>query len=448
MVCLLCAAATAAVQGQGRTPFTDAPAQASATQVQVLSFRNALASDPDFIVFIPPAPVGHNAQNDHFLVVPTPARTFLAFWTSGLKEPSTEHCVVWSRSLDQGRTWSRPKVLAGDPSGHSGRIAVYGFPVVVPATGRAYLFYLQNVGAADIRSDSTGELHYKWSDDDGISWAGPVKLSFPKAALSDPNPNTPESWIVHQAPVTTRDGQVLVGFYRWAANPSGAVVNPLTYECEVWFFRFDNVLTELDPAKLRVTVLPEGDHGLRVPPPGQPANSVAQEPTIHTLRDGRMICVMRTLNGCPYYALSPDQGRSWDTPRPLRFGPGRAVIPHPMAPCPLYRLKDDRYVLVFFNNDGSANGGSGPLDVRKNRRPAYLAVGRENGDSDHPLAFTEPRLLVDNGGLPDGPVGETQIATYCSLFEFEGRVYFWYPDRKHYLLGRILPPSLLDDSGL
>ena len=422
-------------------------AEETSAPLRVFSLRNALASDPDFLVFIPPAPVGHNAQNEHFLVIPTPARTFLAFWTSGIREPSPEHCVVYSRSLDQGRTWSKVRVLAGDPSGRTGRIAVYGFPVVVPSTGRIYLFYLQNVGHAEVREDSTGELHYRWSDDDGLSWSGPLKLPFPKAAISDPNPDVPDSWIVFQAPIITRRGQALVGFYRWAANASGAIINPLTHECEVWFFRFDNLLSESDPAQLRVTVLPEGAHGLRVTPPGQ-TNSVAQEPTVHELRDGRMLTVMRTLNGCPYYALSADEGRTWDTPRPLRFGPGRQVIPQPMAPCPLYRLQDGRFILVFYNNDGTANGGSGPLDYSKNRRPAFLAVGREIADADHPLVFTEPRLFLDNGGVPDGPVGLNQIASYCSLFEFEGKVYFWYPDRKHYLLGKIIPAALLDDSDL
>lgn len=42
----------------------------------------------------------------------------------------------------------------------------------------------------------------------------------------------------------------------------------------------------------------------------------------------------------------------------------------------------------------------------------------------------------------------TQIGTYPSLFEFEGRGYFWYRDRKHYLPGRILTPELLDDASL
>jgi hypothetical protein len=62
--------------------------------------------------------------------------------------------------------------------------------------------------------------------------------------------------------------------------------------------------------------------------------------------------------------------------------------------------------------------------------------------------FTRPRLLADNHGRTAGPSGHTQIGTYPSLFEFEGATYFWYPDRKHFLLGKILTPDLLDDAGL
>ncbi|MGB9625640.1 MAG: hypothetical protein ACPMAQ_12360, partial [Phycisphaerae bacterium] len=80
--------------------------------------------------------------------------------------------------------------------------------------------------------------------------------------------------------------------------------------------------------------------------------------------------------------------------------------------------------------------------------PAFIAIGREIDDPDQPIAFTPPRQLVDNGGVSDGPSNQTGIATYTSLFEYDGRVYFWYPDRKHYLLGKVLSDELLTDAGL
>jgi hypothetical protein len=173
---------------------------------------------------------------------------------------------------------------------------------------------------------------------------------------------------------------------------------------------------------------------------------VAQEPATQQLPDGRLIVLMRTRTGYIYFALSADAGRTWDEPRPLRFEPGGPKIPQPLASCPLYRLHDGRFVLVFHNNDGSANGGRSVADSRRNRRPVFLAIGRPIDHPSHPLVFSQPKLLADNGGIPAGPSRHTQIGTYPSLFEFEGRVYFWYPDRKFYLLGKLLTPQLLGDA--
>lgn len=79
------------------------------------------------------------------------------------------------------------------------------------------------------------------------------------------------------------------------------------------------------------------------------------------------------------------------------------------------------------------------MDYKRNRRPAYILVGREmNRTCEQPLIFGDPRILVDNGGVPDGAIDRTEIATYTSLFEYGGNVYFWYPDRRHYLLGKVL----------
>jgi hypothetical protein len=56
---------------------------------------------------------------------------------------------------------------------------------------------------------------------------------------------------------------------------------------------------------------------------------------------------------------------------------------------------------------------------------------------------------VPYGGGHEGDAnGNTEIGTSPSLFEYEGRVYFFYPDRKHFLLGKILASALIDDSGL
>lgn len=409
---------------------------------------DALISQPDFVTYIPSDPNGMDGTNEHFLVVPTPKRTFLAIWTRASQENNPDQHLVLSRSEDQGKTWSPPTVIAGGSADSNGRMASWGFSFVVPHSGRVYLFWNQNVGIEDVREDTTGELAYRWSDDDGRTWSRPRSLPIRKSAISHPDPKVPESWVTFQCPIITRRGDVMVGFTRWASKRVQAEGGLFERDSEIWFLRFDNILTIDDPAELKVTTLPDGDRGLRVPSPDDPKMSVAQEPTFQDLSDGRMICTMRNLTGSIQYALSADGGHTWDQPRPLRYAPGGPKMLQPLAPCPLYKLADGRFVQIFHNNDGTAHGGKGVTDSKVVRRPVFVAIGREIRHADQPIMFGNPRLLADNNGVPWGPKNDKQIGTYPSLFEFEGKVYFWYPDRKHYLLGKLLTPELLDDAGL
>ncbi|GMV96175.1 MAG: hypothetical protein AMXMBFR83_05430 [Phycisphaerae bacterium] len=401
-------------------------------------------SGPDFVVYHPQTWDGLDSTNEHFLVVPVRSGAFLAFWTQASVENNPDQRIVMSRSLDRGRTWSPPVTLAGDPTGESKRLASWAFPFVVPATGRVYLFWNQNVGIVDAREDTTGTLTYCWSDDEGATWSPRHTLPIRKSAISHPDPKVPENWVTFQCPIITSRKQVLVGFTRWASKAFQPVGGLFERHSELGFLRFDNILTEPDGSKLRVTTLPESDHGPAVPWPEKPKISIAQEPAIQELADGRLITVMRTRTGYIYFTLSADEGRSWSPPQPLRFAPGGEKIPQPLAPCPLYKLRDGRFLLIFHNNTGHANGGTGPTDSRRVRRPVFISVGREIPDRDQPIRFSPPRLLADNGGQPHPVNGHTQIGTYPSLFEFQGRIYFWYPDRKHILYGMILPRGWID----
>ncbi len=215
---------------------------------------------------------------------------------------------------------------------------------------------------------------------------------------------------------------------------------------EICFLRFENILSGSDPEKLIVSTWPKSPHGLAVPNPFREGINTAQEPTVQAFSDGRLIVVMRTLRGMIYYALSEDDGRTWDDPRPLRYEPGGKPIPHPMAPCPLYKLRDGRYLLVYYNNDGSGHGGRGPTDSINVRNPAYITIGREVADRDQPIRFGPPKLFASTDWTPiSGADTGTQVATYCSLVEDAGERILFYPDRKHFLLGRYLTDEWLAD---
>ncbi|HUT74358.1 MAG TPA: sialidase family protein [Armatimonadota bacterium] len=340
-------------------------------------------SQPDFVVYLPRDAGGTDAENQHLNVVATPSGSFLAFWTQATEENAPDQRVVVSRSTSRGNTWSPPSVIdgaqPGDPPGTG--LASWEFPIIAPGMAadggaRVYCFYNKNVGINDAREDTTGVLRVRYSDDDGLTWSDGT-FDYPVApnALSNPDLAVPPNWIVYQTPGATREGHVLAGFTRWASDAI-STMGLLERSSEVCFLRFENILSERDPARLVVTTWPRADHSIRIPAPGNPEISVAQEPSVQVLSDGRLICVMRALTGMVHFALSEDDGRSWGETAPLCREPGGKPLLNPIAPCPLYRFGDGRFLLIFYNNDGSGNGGSGPTDYLRNRTPAYCAIGK------------------------------------------------------------------------
>ncbi len=209
-------------------------------------------------------------------------------------------------------------------------------PDVLPGGGsRIWCFYTKNVGVDDARAADTGVLRGRLSDDDGISWSRET-FDYPIApnAISNPDPSVPPVWIVYQNPTALPDGSVIAGFTRWASDAVDPGADMLHRMSECCFLRFENILSEPDPAKLVVTTWPAGPHGLQVESPERAGVSVAQEPSVQPLPDGRLICVMRTLRGMLYFALSEDGGRNWDQPRPLRYAPDGGTPEEPSGPHP------------------------------------------------------------------------------------------------------------------
>lgn len=415
-------------------------------------------TNPDMIVYLPKGEDAIDAHNEQFLVVPSLKGSFLAFWTQSSYEGDGVHRVVTSRSEDKGKTWSKPIRIDG-PDG-DGRIANWAFPIIVPSTGRIYLFYNKNIGVVDGGRELTGVLKFKYSDDDAHTWQDGGTLPIRRTATSNDDPNVPLNWIVWQTPILDSKGRVFAPFTRSTSRqkqPEKSIDDPFASDCEACFLRFDNILTELDPTGLTLTTLPKGEHGIRIPHPEAPQISAAVEPAVRLLPDGQMFCVMRTASGYPWWAVSNDDGETWSGPQPLRYYDDGPVVMHPQSPCPLYALNDGRYILIFHNNDGLVYGDGkpvwkmdgkpvlhiGPGDARHNRRPAYISVGTYKEKAHQSIWFSKPKLLADNDGIGFGVQKKIDVATYPSFFEYEGIRYFWYPDRKHFLLGKFITDELL-----
>lgn len=412
--------------------------------------KECLRTEPDLVVFEPKLDDGSDQENQMVQVTAAPNGDWIAVWTTGHHENHPNQRVVYSRSEDKGRSWSEPVMLDGaaEPAEDGSGMASWAWLFAVPDMNRLYVFYQKNIGITDAREDTTGPIRYRISEDWGRSWSEQCwDIDYGMMGhfvIDHPDPEQPRNWFGFQTMERCKDGTALLALSRVSSYALSGTTDLLQTDSEITFVRFENILTETDPAKLKATPLPDSAHGLRVPMPGNSRFSMAQEPCARELSDGRFLCTFRTLTGRIYFAVSSDQGQSWSEPAPLCYEPGGEEVLNPLVPAPLFRLRDGRFLLKYYNNDGSANGGTSPLDWQKNRRPAFITVGREiPGHPTQPIRFGRPKLFADTDGVPIGFYGRTSAATYgCLMEEGDTRVFF-YPDRKRFLLGKFLSDEWL-----
>jgi hypothetical protein len=418
-------------------------------------------TQPDLVVYRPTRFGESDNENEHLLVARTPRGDLLAFWMSATREDSLDERIVCARSADDGRTWSAPQWLDG-PRGGDGLIASRAFPIY-SRSGRIYCFYNKSVGLIDNSRGMTAVMRCLYSDDDGYTWKPGGDIPFRRTKIDHPDPRVPCNWFAWQPPIRDAQGRWVTGFTRRASptyladclrRPPGLTSNWghwAWFESQCELMRFENLDEGPDPQQLQITFLPDDPHCLRVPLPDQPLVSYAHEPTIALLPDGRLFLVMRTWTGRIYYSVSSDNGHTWRPPQVLRQRDGGAEMLQPKSGSPLYRMKDGRYLLFYHHNDGTANGGTGPGDYLRNRWPLYVALGEYRPAAQQPVWFSPPQVFATTDGIPKPPVDPqgdtalTEVGDYTSFTEDHAGRVLWYPDRKHFLLGKYIADDLLSN---
>lgn len=341
------------------------------------------------------------------------------------------------RSIDRGRTWE-DRVLVMEPDllepGHTIEMGQ-----LLPLQDRIYQFHIQHT-RVDTRF---GRIRYTISHDDGRAWEGPdgpgsmYSLQTPAYELSPDS----DGWHLMAPGLTLDNGEWLLPL-----NISTDPVPLSEIRSELVFGISNNIFDVSDPADVRFEFFPGPPHGVHVPLESTPGASLGQEPQVVQLSDRRLFCVCRTGNGCLYYTLSDDLGRTWREARPLRFRDGGDLMLHPNAPCPLAKISGGRYALLFCNNDGTAFGGADPFDHLKNRNPVYVAVGRETGRADgQPLRFSEPRLLCSIDGFM--PEAGWRDLTYGFFIEDRGQFYHFCNAVWRRIQVNLVDPALLEWDG-
>jgi len=406
-------------------------------------------------------------KNESSCVVMLPDGTWMATWSQGSSETAVDERIVLALSHDVGRTWSEPRTIVSSDARHR---RSYGCPFVVPSSGRIYLFLhegRQHGGGLPpnaVEVDA-GCLAWLYSDDRGHSWSAPRRLPVFDRDISV----FPDRFHGHlnHPPQVMPGGRVLLPFTQTTRNGATRRAWQLC-RGEASFLECHHLLTASDPVQLDFSLLPPGTHGLRVNGyshadndavrrlavayQGRPAELVenVQEPTIVALSDGRWLAVMRTYLGSPGYAVSRDGGQTWSEVERLRYGPTGAFIDHPHTMCPLARLPDGRFLLLFTNNDGTRNGAEHVWDGgNRTRNPQWFVIGREvpGEERNGGLQFGEPRVLAaaSDEEAPDG--FRASFCTGISMPQYlavGGRHFVQYGLKKEHILLDEIPASVID----
>ena len=174
---------------------------------------------PDYVVFVPEVNDGEvsDTGNEHFLVFDGPDGSLMAVWTQSSAESQPDQHIAFSRSTDEGVTWSRPRIIAGPKRAGDGHMASWGYPLV-SRSGRIYVLYSQHIGKFDSFFHHTGWLHGIYSDDNGQTWSEPqdvpVCAEHPRQSRRE---LAAEHALLAEAPATRRGGKYLAGFTRWTS---------------------------------------------------------------------------------------------------------------------------------------------------------------------------------------------------------------------------------------
>jgi len=402
-------------------------------------------SNPDIVVYLPKEGDQNDGDNEHFLVFPAPkSDELMAVWTQSSKEAFGDNHIVCARSED-GINWSEPTWIAGTHKGTKEPQASWGFPAV-SRQGRIYCFY--TVADAGVPGGLSGVLGAHTSDDNGKTWQQQdVTIIVPTTLTDSVNLTSEEKgfFIVWQKPIRDSKGRMLAGYTMW---------DKTTDIGKLCFMRFDNIDDGPNLAELKISWIPEKYMGITLPRYVQPQG--CEEPSVVLLPDGRLFTTMRTKTGYIWYSVSDDDGESWREAEVMRYKDNSEPVKQPLAGCPVYPLRDGRFMLLFHNNDFFARNelygeemperhpGNPLSSIFCYRRPAFIAIGEFRSDAHQPLWFSNPKQILDTDGYPVGPKMTDEIATYTSVTDHHGKQVLWYPERKYYLLGKYITNELLN----
>lgn len=394
-----------------------------------------LVNKPDYLVFIPKQPIAADLRdpakpgdtyNDHFQVIyKQETETLFAFWTQASREADIDQHIAFSKSLDKGKTWTDPVILAGSPNKKNpGLLASWQQPMLAKS-GRLYCLWNQQTTS---RGPHCGQMFGAFSDDEGETWSAPKMVPMnERMDLDNPNPLIPPMWCNWQRPLRLgQDGKFFVGLSRHGKAPYDE-----KFGCKVEFLQFENIDDNPNIEDIKLTHLSTNRAALQPPSQAGKYEPAVEEAAIVKLPDGRLFTLLRSSLGSPVWSQSRDNGKTWDPVKTLKDAAGNPYK-HPRSPCPIYDWKGNEaasgtyFALVHntFNPEEKT--------AYQHRGPLFLIAGTFDPDGEQPIRFKEPKLFAPRKG------GNSFYTSYTIV---DGKGILWFPDKKFYLLGREVDSS-------
>lgn len=324
--------------------------------------------------------------------------------------------VVSAIAADHGKTWEG--VFDIEPG--DGPEASWVMPLLVPETGRIYVFYTYNKdnlreittkdGGKIERVDSLGTHAYRYSDDGGRTWSR-ERYEIPMRTFEYDRRNATGGevmffWGVGKPFVHKGAAYVCI-------SKIGNFGEGFFTENEGILFKSDNLLTEHDPSKHTWETLPDGEKGLRTPEGGGP---IAGEFNATPMADGSLFGTYRTVDGWSCHGYSRDDGHTWETGY-MTYGPGQRLVKNPRSANFVRRFSNGKYLYWFCFHGGEVLGREARNDPWKayaHRNPIWMCGGIEKDGYIH---WSQPELI-----LYDDKIGNRM--SYPDFIEDNGRFFF------------------------
>jgi Neuraminidase (sialidase) len=291
--------------------------------------QSSVAEGPRKTNLLPPAVNNPRNSEGDFLPLKDGLLLFVyTKFTGGTADHARAHLAA-RYSGDAGRTWSpRDKIVVEN----EGKQNVMSVSLLRLPAGPIALFYLRK------DSDEECRMFMRLSEDEGNNWGEP-------------------------APCMPGPGYYVVNNDRVVALKSGRIVIPASLRNLPGGKSFPGIaLSFLSDDQGKTWRRGKGEVA---PPEG--SRSGLQEPLVVELKDGRLLMLCRTDQGCHFRSYSSDGGETWSAAE-------RSNLVAPLSPASVARIPSTGDLLVVWNDHSDVDEAH-----RGKRTPLRVAISRDEG---------------------------------------------------------------------